>query len=355
MTALLFNQRVDLDDPGQGVAIDWLQALASRVDRLIVLTHHAGRLPRFDNVVLYSAGRERGWSEARRAWHFVATLRRILKTERPAFCLSHMVPVSTVLAGPFLNARDIPILQWYTHRGTPWELKVATRFARHILTATPDSFRLKTPKVVVTGHGIPTERFTPAGQPAHHAVPRLLTVGRLSPIKNLETIVDAIAGLRQRGLSVSLDIAGAARVDDDVDYEARLKSRIRVLGIDDAVVFRGAVPRDRLIGVYRDADIFVHACDSGLDKAGLEAMSCGVPLVSSSTGFRELLNETRPDLIVPHGDADALADRLETLVKMPAEDRRSLGMSLRALVQQQHDLSRLMDRILVLGTEQGHA
>jgi glycosyltransferase involved in cell wall biosynthesis len=349
VTVLLFNQRVDLDDPGQGVAIDWMLALAARVERLIVITHHAGRLPQLPNGVIYSMGRERGWSEPRRALTFYRLLARALWTARPAFCLAHMVPVSTLMAGPVLRAKGIPILQWYTHRGTPWELRVATRFARHVLTATADSFRLDSPKVIVTGHGIPTERFTPGPARAPNGTYRVLTVGRLSPIKNVETILQAIALLRQRGMDVSLRIVGAARVAEDVAYERRLKEAVRALDLADAVAFSGPMDRDSLVDVYRQADVFVHACDSGLDKAGLEAMSCGVPLVSSSTGFRELLEMSGRALTVSHGDPAALASRLQDVREMPDAERRDLGLRLRALVEEHHDMSRLIERIIALG------
>jgi len=350
VTVLLFNQRLDLDDPGQGVAIDWMRALAARVDRLIVITHDAGRLPALANGVIYSMGRERGWSEPRRVLHFYRLLFRVLRSERPAFALAHMVPVSTVLAGPILTAARIPILQWYTHRATPWELKVATRFARNVLTATSDSFRLKTPKLIVSGHGIPTERFSPNPNPLPRRTPRLLTVGRVSPIKNIETMLHAVATLRERGQDVTLRIVGGARVAEDAAYEQRLKATARDLQLGEHVDFSGALMRDRLIDVYHDADLFLHACDSGLDKAGLEAMSCGLPLISSSAGFRELLARSGAELTFTHGDAAAMADRIERLLEMPHNDRRALGVRLRHLIEEHHDMSRLMDRIVALGT-----
>lgn len=350
MTVLLFNQRVDLDDPGQGVAIDWMHGLAARVDRLVVVTHHAGRVPRLENGVIHSLGREHGWTEARRALRFYRLVSQILPTERPTFCLSHMVPVSTVMAGPLLKARRIPILQWYTHRVTPWEIRVATRFATHVLTAASDSFGIETRKLIVTGHGIPTDRFTPGQARADEGTPQLLTVGRLAPIKHLEIMLQAVALLRDRGVPVRLRIVGGARVDSDRAYEAELRETARALRLESAIEFSGAVPRAELVDVYRDADIFVHACDSGLDKAGLEAMSCGIPLVSSSSGFAGLLAASGSELTVAHGSAAALATRVQQLLALSPVERRALGLKLREIVREQHDLSRLMDRIIALGS-----
>ena len=349
MTALLFNLRVDLDDPGQGVAIDWMRALATRVDRLAVITHHAGSLPVIPNVEIHSMGRERGWSEPRRVAAFYRRLTAILRKERPTFCFSHMMSVATVLAGPVLRPLGIPILQWYTHSGTPWHVRIALRFSTHVLTATEESFSLKSPKVIVTGHGIPTDVFTPGGDARRRREPLLLTVGRISPIKHIETMIRALALLRDAGSPVRLRIVGGARVPADRAYEASLRAEVDALGLQSRVTFSGAVARDALVDVYRHADVFVHACDSGLDKAGLEAMSCGVPLVSSSPGFRRLIRYDGLDLSVAPGDPAALAERIGWVLRLDDAHRRRLGLGLREAVRAQHDLDRLMDRVVALG------
>jgi glycosyltransferase involved in cell wall biosynthesis len=350
VTVLLFNQRVDLDDPGQRVAIDWMEALAKRVDRLVVVTHHAGRVPTIGNTRIYSLGRERGWSKVRRAAEFYRLLAGILRRERPAFCLTHMVPILTVLAGPVLRRRRIPILQWFTHRATPWELRLAHRFAARVLTATAESFRLPSHKVVVTGHGIPTDRFVPGERNEPRLRPTIVTVGRVSPVKRLETVVDALAQLRAAGGRARLLIVGDARIPSDRGYLADIRERVRAAGVEEAVEFTGNVDRDRLIEIYRTADVFAHACDSGLDKAVLEAMSCALPVVSSSAGFRELLGGVDARLVIPSGNAQALAESLEDLLARPPDARRAIGERLREIVIERHDLARLMDRIVALGT-----
>jgi glycosyltransferase involved in cell wall biosynthesis len=346
---LLLNQKVDLDDAGQGVAIDWMMAFARRVDELFVITHAAGRLPDLPNGRIYSAGGERGGWKPRRIFEFYRALLDIVGRHKIDGCFVHMMPLFGVLAAPVLKPLGVPMVQWYTHSFTPWPIRWSHRMVDHVVTASPESFTLPSRKVRVTGHGIPTARFTrrmeeqtPAG------VPTILAVGRVSPVKRYDLLVSAAAKLRERAVDFQLFILGGLRAAGDDAYQRAIASQITSSGLQAHVHMVGAVSREEMAAWYRRADLLVHVCDSGLDKAVLEAMSCEVPVVTSGRSFKELLVDVGSSVSVPHGDVDAIAAAIETHLAMAPVARRELGRRLRRIVVEGHDQERLVTQVLAL-------
>src|SRR5713101_9840351 len=116
MRLLMFNLAMDTDDPILGFATRWIAALARRVESIQVITMRAGRVEVPENVRVCSVGKERGYSEPRRAVEFYRHLIRVVRTDRIDVCFSHMIPIFTVLAAPIAKARGIPIVTWYAHR-----------------------------------------------------------------------------------------------------------------------------------------------------------------------------------------------------------------------------------------------
>jgi len=107
---LLFNLATDADDPVLGFATRWIAALASRVERIEVVTMRRGRAALPANVRVHSVGKERGASEGRRALEFFRLVRRVLAEGPVDACFSHMIPLFTVLASPLLRPRGVPVV-----------------------------------------------------------------------------------------------------------------------------------------------------------------------------------------------------------------------------------------------------
>jgi D-inositol-3-phosphate glycosyltransferase len=100
-------------------------------------------------------------------------------------------------------------------------------------------------RIAVIPCGVDTELFTPGDQAAARAAlgldarPRLLYVGRLAPIKGLETLLDGMARLRAAGHTAQLCIVGGD-ADEPLDgHEAELRARLARLGLGDTVSFVG--------------------------------------------------------------------------------------------------------------------
>lgn len=347
---LVFNLKTDARDDVLGFTTDWVNALAALVPRVTVITMYAGALAVAPNVRVLSAGREHGWSEPRRLLAFYRHLLAVVRRDPPDGCFAHMMPLFAVLAWPVLRARGIPIVLWFAHKATPPMLRLAHRLVDRVVTSTASGFRLPSTKLRVIGQGIDTTRFRPpAAGPAPGPL-RILSLGRLGRIKRVEVAIDAVAALRRArpDLAVRLAIVGGALGDDDRAYEAELRARCGQAGVDAIVSFEGAVAFPEAPARFAAADVYVNSSDTdSADKTVLEAMSCGLPVITSNLAFHEVLGpELASDWMVPKGDAAALAARLAEVADLGPEGRQALGRRLRGLVERDHGLPALAGKIL---------
>jgi glycosyltransferase involved in cell wall biosynthesis len=345
---LLFNLAMDADDPVLGFAADWVNRLAAHFERIDVITMRAGRMEAARNVRVYSVGKERGFSERRRAFEFYRLLRARLAVGGYTACFAHMMPLFAVMGAPLLKMRGIPITLWYTHRQTSRLLRLALAVSRRVVTAAPDSFPIPTRKKRVIGHGIDTDVFAPKTasdtlDPVS-ADGTAVQVARIAPIKHQATLIRAIAdisNIRAVFVGAALDEAGAA-------YRRQLEQLARGVGAHERVTFAGRQDRVGVRDALRGATVAVNLSPPGLfDKAALESMATGTPTIVSSPAFDDLLGEYASTLRIPDPEDDrALAGALRHVLGLSMPERKAVGRALRARVVAAHSLDRLIPRLV---------
>jgi glycosyltransferase involved in cell wall biosynthesis len=163
--------------------------------------------------------------------------------------------------------------------------------------------------------GVDTDEFTPSGPPVGHDV---LFVGRLqrtSRWKGVEVLLEAFAQVS--------DEAARLVVVGDGDDVAWLRSRAASLGVADRVVWRGSLHDEALVRAYQDAAVVVLPSLTESESFGMtlvEAMACGRPVVGSDVGgIPFVIRDGVDGLLVPPGDATALAGALDRLLASPSE------------------------------------
>jgi len=137
--------------------------------------------------------------------------------------------------------------------------------------------------------------------------PRLLCVGRLIPIKGHLVLLRAVAQARARVPELTLDVAGRGPL------QPALKAYARELGLEEAVRFLGFVSPVQE-AIERAAIVVVPSIGEGFGMVALEAMERGRPVIASAVGgLPEIVADGETGIVVPPGDADALAEAIVTL------------------------------------------
>ena len=349
MKLLLFNLATDADDPILGFTTRWIQALAKRVEFIHVITMRAGRVEVPANVRIYSVGKEKGYSEPRRAVEFYRHLFRILREDRIDACFSHMIPIFTVLAAPVLKVKRIPIVTWYLHPSLTFTLKLAHHLSDRIVTALETSYPYRKDKVIMVGHGIDTDLFCPDGSPPEEP-PMILCVGRLSPVKDHPTLIRAAALLRERWRKpFRVVILGGPAGPKDEPYVRSLHQLVEELNLQDIVSFHPPVPQSALPNWYRRCTVLVNMTPTGSgDKVVWEAMACGRPCLAANEGFQETMGRWSDWLLFRYSEPSDLAGKLETLLNIDYNQLREMSIELRQRVIERHSLARLTEKLVTL-------
>jgi glycosyltransferase involved in cell wall biosynthesis len=166
---------------------------------------------------------------------------------------------------------------------------------------------------------------------------RLVSVGRLHPMKGYRYLIEAMADLKDT--AVSLDILGEGA------EEAELRELAHSLGVESIVNFRGYI--DNPVDYLKQADCFVLASVSheGSPFVLAEAMAAGLPLITSDFGpLPEINIQNETGLVVPTGDSRALSKAIR---RMQSDPDLTQGMGMAALKRAtQYDQRQMVTKMM---------
>jgi glycosyltransferase involved in cell wall biosynthesis len=349
---LLITPKVDPSDDLFGHVATWAAALAARVDRLYVVALWEGTPSLPDNARF--AGLGKGRLESRTIWltRLQRYLVRLCLGRRVDAILAHMAPVFAVAAAPIARLSQTPLFLWYAHGHVSPMLRLAHLLVDGVGTSTPEGFRIPSRKVTITGQGIDTAAFRP-GPPPTGAGERMLSVGRFSPIKDYETLLEAAARLKAEPRystdAVRLTLIGGTHSAEEAAYLDRLRDRARRLGLAEQMRFEVGIPHREMPSRYLRASLFATASRTGsLDKSALEAAACQVVPIVCNVAFRGFLGDRWSDLSFRPGDVDQLAERLTAWLAYDPGERHAVGAELRRRVERDHSVDYWADAVVAM-------
>jgi glycosyltransferase involved in cell wall biosynthesis len=142
----------------------------------------------------------------------------------------------------------------------------------------------------------------------------LLWVGRMVPVKGLDTLLAACERLKQANGDFQLCLVG------DGPLRASLVAEVERRGLTDHVTFVGLVDHAQLGPWFRAADLTVLPSRSeGIPNVLLESLACGTPFVASDVGGIPEIASPTAGRLVPPDDPAALAAALKAALADPAE------------------------------------
>lgn len=344
MRLLIITQKVDKKDSILGFFHDWLSEFSKYYEKITILCLEKGSYDLPENIFVHSLGKERGVSKIGILFNFYKLISSRRKDYDNVFV--HMNPIYIVLGGliwkTFLKKN---VFLWYTHKSVDWKLRIAEKFSKKIFTASKESFRLKSDKLLVTGHGINIDVFKPDYTKKKHPDLKALFVGRISKTKDLGVCIKALKVLHDLQVPVKLIVVGGLASKEDALYEKEMRNLVSKKGLGDVVDFIGPVSNKESVKYFQEADILVHASNTGsLDKVILESMACGTPVVSSNDAAIPIVSKFNSNSVFKKGDYKELAEKLEYFYRLK-NDMHYLQEQVRSEVVLKHDLSNLISRL----------
>lgn len=359
MKILMITRKIDRYDPLAGFAYGWVKKISTNLDQLNVMCLEKGDISDLpDNVKIYSLGKEKGVGRFSRFLKFQTLALKLVPKADGIFC--HMNPEYTIAIAPYAKLFRKKIVAWYTHGKVSKKMKLMEKLANTVLTASKESFRLPSKKVIVTGHGIDTVFFHPpapgqetvtkfylegreAGELANF---KILSIGRISPTKDYESLIKAVDTLvnKKNIKNIHVDIVGGPGLPEQEVYLTNLKLMVEKMKLQGVVSFLGAISNIETVGHYQNADLFVNLSHTGsVDKAVLEAMSCGSMILTSNDAFEPIVGA---DFMVSQNQPNQLADKIQWVMSLDNGKKQEIIGKLREEVVSNHDLNNLAKKIV---------
>jgi colanic acid/amylovoran biosynthesis glycosyltransferase len=206
------------------------------------------------------------------------------------------------------------------------------------------------PRIEVIHCGVDTDQLRPSADERDPTRPFTITaIGTLHEVKGQAVLIEACRILRDQGRRIRCRLIGAG------PDEGALRDQVATAGLADVMTFDGQLTRAEVIASLGEVDLLaapsVKASDGkreGIPVVLMEAMSCGLPVVASRlSGIPELIDDEVSGLLVPPGDATALAEAIGHVMD-DAALRDRLGAAARARVERDFDLLTNAGRVVRL-------
>ncbi len=383
MKLLMVTQKVDLDDPVLGFAYVWIRELEKQIKEIIVICLHSSEKLSFENVSVFSI-KDGGVSRLRALIRFIKYGWFAIFNKKVDGIFVHQCPLYALLIYPLARLKGLPIVLWYAHGHVSIVLRIVSKLVKVILTSTAGGCRVGGKKVKVIGQGIDVSKFIPLSVYDNNNIAGsiiegvrvnlkegdikklvdifsnknrkiLLSVGRISPVKDYITLVKAMNYLvkEKRFFNIYFIIVGEPLENKDNEYLKRLKIEISKLGLNDYIILIGAIPYEKINLIYQISDIVISASRTGsLDKVILEAMSSG-KIILTSLPIKEVLGDYASMLIYKEGDYIELADKIDYLLNIELKRKEEITNYLRNVVIKNHSVENLIRQVIEQFKEKG--
>lgn len=284
---LIVTQKVNKNDPILGFFHRWIIEFAKHWQTVTIICLEKGEYKLPENVKVLSLGKEKGGLKIGYFLNFYKYIWRERKNYDAVFV--HMNPIYIVFGGIFWRLSGKKIALWYTHKSVDLKLRIAEVLTHKIFTASKESFRLNSKKMEVMGHGIDMELFKPISR-VHGECFEICSVARISQTKNQHVMIDTIEVLKNNGFNARLFIVGNFLTSKDKVYEEMIKNKVKDKNLSKEVFFCGTIIPQKIPAFLQKMDLFINLSNTGsVDKAVLEAMACGINVLTSNEAFKSIL------------------------------------------------------------------
>lgn len=329
MKLLILTQKVDRDDPVLGFFHRWLEEFAGHFDFVTIICLQQGNYNLPKNIKVLSLGKEKGVSRLKYLYRFYKYIWQERKNYDAVFV--HMNPEYIVLGGWLWKLCKTKVCLWYVHRKANWKLKISPLFINKFFTVSKNSFPLKTKNIIYVGHCIDVEAFKSQSE-WQKIKNSILYVGRLSPVKNIEKIINSLIVLDKMGVNFRADFVGSF---SDEKYRNEILYSAEALVKKGTVHFLPAVANYDLPSVYNKYEVLANLTTTGsYDKVILEAMSAGIGVLSPNYDLKDLLGSMFLENLLPQD----VANKINNFFVLSSAEKEKRGAEFRKFVVEKNNL-----------------
>ena len=343
----IITQAVDITDSDMGFFHNWIKAFALKCEKVFVICLKKGSFDLPQNVRVFQL-RE---NKVARFVDFKSAMQELVEESRIDVFFAHMCPIYAVAASWFTIPVRKPLGLWFVHGDSSNLLRLANKLSTRVYSCAPECFPVKTRKLEVLGHGIDTEKFQPAPEEVSRrpGEVRILSTGRINTCKNYEVTIKAIKIIKEKHpeLHPRYRIVGGPYAEEDFEYKRFLEALTEELELEDEVELAGEVSYEEIERHYNWCDIAVNmTVRLGLDKAVLEPMACGKPVITTNYNFENVLADFRELMLANENDSQDMAEKIVALSRLRPEEFSRIGAAMREIVINDHSLERLVDKFI---------
>lgn len=359
MKLLILTQKIDINDDLLGFMNNWAAEFAKHCELVTVIALGVGKHDLPDNVKVLSLGKDnfidnlriRNSRHSHIICRFVLYLFNFYKyiwQERNNYdkVFVHMNKEYVWMGWPIWKLLGKKIIFWYAHYKTELPAKISLFLSDKIVTSTWLACKYKSKKLTVVGQGINTDFFRNLNYNKDGDKINLLSLGRISPVKNIDTLIKAIAIAVKESDKIFLNLVGESGPEYQ-GYFNGIKDLVKNLGLESRIKFCGRISNSETLEFYNKNDIFINLTASGsFDKTTLEAMACEKLVLVSNTVFKEIFSpDLQKILMFKERDEKDLAEKLFRLINLPEDKKNEIRKINREIILNSHSLKNLVKNI----------
>ncbi len=344
MRVLICTEAVDRNDPILGYFHGWIREFARHAYRVHVLCLGYGERGLPANVSEHSLGKESmkgGLQFIRRIVYSVRLVRNAWRLRREYDTVLVHLSSEFLIIGAFLwRLLGKRTGYWYNDSSASLFARVAIALSDVVFYSSATSYAAAYPNARFVPTGIDADMYNVQRTAAKES---LLFLGRISPGKKIEYIIEAYATVRENVRNLTLDIYGEPRRGDE-SYAGKLRADYARHERDGGLTFRGSVLHDVTPSIYASHEIFVHASSArGSLKTLYEAMAAGCIVITSEKDVRGVIDER---LFLEEVSADGVSKAVKAALSLSEEKREHIRALSRAYVRREHALSSVVPVVL---------
>ncbi len=339
---LIITQKVDINDPVLGFFHTWILEFSKKLEKVNVICLEKGEYNLPENVKVFSLGKEEDSSKIKYIFNLYKIIFKLKKEYQTVFI--HMNQEYVLLAGIFWRIFGKKVLMWRNHPQGNLLTRVAVLLSNKVYCTSKDSFTNRFKKTKVMPVGIRTDDSQINFERIENSI---LSLGRISPVKNIETIISAFKILKEKIDNIKLFIVGSpTKRKIDEDYYKVLKESTSDLSKE--IIFIEGVSPDKTKDYFNQYEVFVNSTTPGsFDKTILESMYLGTPSfvcqdIWKGTSFSNLSDY----FYFPFKDTHILSEKIYNFFKLSKEEKNNLRKDCRSFVIKYHSLDSLVDEVI---------